>query len=168
MPADKIHQTANPYYLKFRIGDCHMAISLHQVWMILDGERVEGINNRNIPHSIMGKIHFHNRMMPVIDPADKLPVQTNHMNLLDMCLLMIPASKGSIEKGFYGLPVDQVIGKEKIQEKNIQKGGTVGPYKNPGHNLIGSVLIHDQPFHIVNPEKLLNSNELIQFQCAGT
>ena len=149
-------------YLKFRIGDTHLAIPLKKVWMILHGEPIQGVTG--VPRSMKGKIPFYTGATPILDPQQKLPVDCSHCDDSEGCVLMMEFKKGSSERRdhFFGLPVDQVIGIDEISAKDISPANQFlpGPDRD---NPVGTAEVNHQTIHIVDPEKLMTSRDMMLF-----
>ena len=149
-------------YLRFRIGKTPLAIPLKKVWMILHGERIEGVSGA--PRSMKGKIPFYAGATPVLDPEQKLPVDASDSDTLGNCVLMMEyKQEGSKNKDhFFGLPVDQVIGIDEICIKDISPNLPSLSGQDWG-NPVGTAEVNRETIHIVDPEKLITSKDMKLF-----
>lgn len=167
MPMDSKDQSRQEShsYLKFRIGNTQLAIPLKKVWMILHGETIQGVTGA--PHSMKGTIPFYTGATPILDPQQKLPVDSSHYDNSEGCVLMMEFRKGSSEKRdhFFGLPVDQVIGIDEISAKDISpaKQSLSGPERD---NPVGTAEVNQETIHIVDPEKLMTLKDMKLFRKA--
>ncbi|GEM_PF-5094960 len=148
-------------HLRFRIGDIQFAIPLRQVWMILEGQKVEEMEEQ--PGFLAGVVPFYSGYAPVLDPISTLPVPPVSINPHNTCVLILQQQKNASpkpgQKQFIGLPVEQILGFHQISAEQISHA----PQSRFSHQKEAPITItqmQHQTVHIVDSEKLPDTSQI--------
>lgn len=107
-------------YLKLRLNDQNILISLEEIHLVLPIAELHSIPNKD--SAFAGILNYHGQALPVYHLSELIEVSKPQYDLNTPLLI------GSVSTGFLGLLVSEVIEVINISEEEIQISNKASPY----------------------------------------